>query len=259
MVSAQKKRPFFTAFLILAGLGVVGLGLALCTGSGAEDSSNIYKTDAPRATLPENLMPGLLPITAEQMARIPFADGFQWPVGAPNMAFMYDAQGFGADNNLRGGKHVGVDLNGIGGENTDLGEPVYAAGRGLVIYSGMPSESWGNVVVVAHRLPGSTTIYQSMYAHLNERKVKVGDVLYRGQELGTIGTGNGHYLAHLHFEFSASRVVEAGMPGYHPAGTMNRLNPADIITKHPAPAFPDPYRDVAAQLKLNSAFSAGTP
>ena len=114
------------------------------------------------------------------------------------------------------------------------------------------------MVVVAHRIPGSDTVYQSIYAHLEERKVQVGDILYRGQELGTIGSANGRYFAHLHFELVPSRVVEAGMSGYHPAGTMNRINPQQFISEHPAPDFPDPFRDIISQLRLNEAFSSGT-
>lgn len=257
MAPTPKKKPFRIAFLILAGMGLAALGLTLCTGAGEPDSTNVYKADEPRHNTPEQLMPGMIPLTAEQIARIPLADGFQWPVGAPGMAFMYDAQPFGTDNPKYGGKHCGQDLNGIGGENTDTGCPVNTIARGLVIYSGHPSDSWGNMVVVAHRIPGSDTVYQSIYAHLEERKVQVGDILYRGQELGTIGSAGGRYFAHLHFELVPSRVVEAGMSGYHPAGTMNRIDPQQFITEHPAPDFPDPFRDILSQLRLNEAFSSG--
>ena len=51
-------------------------------------------------------------------------------------------------NAARGGRHTGQDLHGIGGENTDEGLPVRAAGRGLLIYAGEPSPDWGNVVVL---------------------------------------------------------------------------------------------------------------
>lgn len=258
MTTSQKKKPFRIAFLILAGLGLVAFGLTLCTDGSGANSGNVYEADTPRHNTPERLMPGMMPLTAEQIARIPLADGFQWPVGAPGMAFMYDAQPFGTDNPQYGGKHCGQDLNGIGGENTDTGSPVRAIARGLVIYSGCPSESWGNMVIVAHRIPGSDTVHQSIYAHLEERKVQVGDVLYRGQELGTIGSANGRYFAHLHFEMAGSRVVEAGMSGYHPAGTMNRIDPQQFISEHPAPNFPDPFRDILSQLRLNEAFAPGT-
>ena len=62
--------------------------------------------------------------------------------------------------------------------------------------------------------------------------------------IGTIGTADGAYLAHLHFEAIRSLSNEAGMPAYHPAGTMNRINPAELIANHPAPAISDPYEQV---------------
>lgn len=246
------------AFLVLLLGGVAALCLHWCSAdSGAEH--NMYADDTPRANLPEQLMPGMIPLTALQIARIPVADGFQWPVGAPGLAFMYDAQGFGEENEKRGGRHSGQDLNGIGGQNTDAGEPVLAAARGTVIYCGTPSEGWGKCVVLAHRLPNDDTIYQTLYAHLQDVSVRYGDTLCRGQQLGTIGTAEGKYLAHLHFEVIASRVVEAGVTAYHPSGTMNRLNPESFIQTHPAPAFPDPMWDVYARLKLNESFSSGNP
>ncbi len=166
---------------------------------------------------------------------------------------MYDAQPFGAENAKRGGKHSGQDLNGIGGENTDAGEPVYAAGRGLVVYSGVPSAEWGNVVVLAHRVPGDERVVQTLYAHLEEREVSLGTVVERGRRIGRIGTAGGRYLAHLHFEAIVSRCTEAGMPGYHPAGGMNRLNPAELIAGFPAPKHADVY-DAVRALRIREAY-----
>ena len=157
---------------------------------------------------------------------------------------IYDAQPFGALNEKRHGHHTGKDLNGIGGQNTDLGEPVCAAGRGLVVYSGVPSDEWGHVVVLAHRIPGEKGIVQTLYAHLNTREARVGQLVDRGQRIGTIGTANGKYLAHLHFETIRSLSTEAGMRGYHPSGVMNRMNPTELIRNYPAPPMPDPYAEV---------------
>lgn len=259
MSTVLKKDFFRIAFPILLVGGLLVLCLHFCTVSAGGDSVNVYAADAPGQQLPEKLLPNMVALTAEQLARIPLADGFQWPVGAPNLAFMYDAQGFGEENVKRGGFHSGQDLNGIGGENTDAGEPVRAAARGRVVYCGTPSAGWGKVVVLAHRIPGDDTVYQSIYAHLQDVKVAYGDTVCRGQQIGTIGTAEGVYLAHLHFEIVASRVIEAGNTAYHPAGTMNRLNPQEFISAHAAPAFPDPMWEVAAKLKLNEAFSSGNP
>ena len=246
-------------FYVLLGIGAVACCLAFCASGTESAGGRVYDAVLPREETPEALMPGLLPLRAEQLVRIPTADGFQWPVGAPGLAFMYDAQGFGVQNTQRGGYHSGQDLNGIGGANTDLGTPVRAAARGLVVYCGTPSAGWGKVVVLAHRLPNDHQIYQTLYAHLESAKVRVGDTVCRGEQIGTMGTAEGQYLAHLHFELIASRLVEAGITAYHPTGTMNRLNPEEFIRKHPAPAFPDPMQDVFSYYNFSESFNTIHP
>jgi murein DD-endopeptidase MepM/ murein hydrolase activator NlpD len=250
-VSKFSRKDFFRiAVPVLLVGGIVALCLHLCTSSGDSDITNVYAADVPLAQLPQEIKPCMLPLSAEQIARIPLADGFQWPVGGGNLVFMYDAQGFGVHNEKRGGYHSGVDLNGIGGENTDLGEAVSAAARGTVVYCGTPSDGWGKVVVIAHRIPGDDRVYQTLYAHLQDVAVTHGDRVSRGQKIGTIGTAEGAYLAHLHFEVIDSCVVEAGVTAYHPSGTMNRINPYEFINAHPAPPFPDPLFQVDGSFRL---------
>ena len=257
MAERRITSRFRKLFYALAGVGVA----ALCFGIGwryahrdtaPQADSSIYRADAPPATMPQKLLGGLILLRPEQLLRAPVVDGFQWPCGAPHAAMIYDAQPFGAQNDYRHGRHTGQDLNGIGGQNTDLGLPVCAAGRGLVVYCGEPSPEWGRVVVLAHRLPGKPGVVQTLYAHLDKSLVRTGQVVSRGQRIGSIGTADGRYLAHLHFEAIPSLSTEAGMPGYHPAGTMNRMNPAELIATHPAPAFPDAY-DQVRRLRIREA------
>lgn len=256
------KNPYKLAFPLLLAVGVAAacyifIGRGGAAARAAEAEHNKFSAAEPLSHMPAgSLLPGFIPLTADQMVRIPIADGFQWPVGSPAMAFMYDAQPFAAMNEKRGGYHTGQDLNGIGGENTDEGEPVHAAARGLVVYNGTPGPGWGKVVVIAHRLPGKSEIVQTLYAHLGESSVRPGQTVGRGQQIGTIGTADGAYLAHLHFEAIPSLAQEAGMPGYHPSGTMNRINPADLIAKHPAPTIADPYAQVRRLLIIETANAA---
>lgn len=256
------KNPYKLAFQLLLAAGVVAACYTF-TGQGgaaaraAQMEHNKFSAATPLSNIPNNgIHPGYIQLTAEQIVRVPLADGFQWPVGTPTMGMMYDAQPFAAMNEKRGGYHTGQDLNGIGGENTDEGEPVCAAARGLVLYSGTPGPGWGNVVVLAHRLPGSSDIIQTLYAHLGKRQVRPGQTVGRGQQIGTIGTADGTYLAHLHFEAMRSLAQEAGMPGYHQAGTMNRIDPATLINTHPAPATTDPYEQVRRLLITETANAA---
>lgn len=251
MAGQFRISPARWLFLALLGAGIIGLSrLGSCTpeqdeatAAGSGSYRQIYDADVPPEQIPEQLIGGLILLTPEQLARTPEADGFQWPCGTPGGAMTYDAQPFGSPNEVRGGQHTGVDINGIGGSNTDLGTPIRAAARGLVVYAGTPSEGWGKVVVLAHRLPDSDRIIQTLYAHLDriEEGVMPGCAVARGDSLGTMGTADGRYLAHLHFEAIESRCTEAGMPGYGSRGTMNRLDPAQLMREYPAPAFPDAY------------------
>jgi murein DD-endopeptidase MepM/ murein hydrolase activator NlpD len=76
------------------------------------------------------------------------------------------------------------------------------AAEGVVIFSSYGGQGWGEVIIVAHRMPGRWRDRQidTFYGHLQDRLVQVGDVVRRGQKIGTIGTAYGRYLAHLHFE-----------------------------------------------------------
>lgn len=153
-----------------------------------------------------------------QLAATPTSIRFDSPMGSADSALAYNAQKFWEMNEARQGRHTGDDLNGIGGMNTDLGDPVFSTADGLVVYAGVPSPGWGNVVIISHRTVDGT-VMQSMYAHLLDYKVAPGGLVARGQRVGSVGTANGHYPAHLHFEMRASDGIDLG-PGY----AMNPLN-----------------------------------
>ena len=134
----------------------------------------------------------------------PEADGFDFPVGPPDGKGYYNAQKFG--RNL----HLGDDWNGTGGGNSDLGDPVYAAARGVVIYAEDHGAGWGNIVRLLHKTQGREEdgFVETLYAHLDTIMVSQGDTLERGTQLGTIGNADGAYYAHLHLELR----TRAGMP-----------------------------------------------
>lgn len=181
----------------------------------AEDPDEIQKFD-PRMHLHSPF----------EAALIPTALGFDAAMGTENAALTYNAQGFMEANTTRGGQHTGDDINGIGGQNTDYGDTVYAVADGLVVYAGTPSDGWGKTIILAHRMPDGRTLH-SMYAHLHEISVALNSYAGRGTEIGTVGNANGRYLAHLHLEM---RETDGFSPqaGYssHP---FDRLDPEATI------------------------------
>ncbi len=185
-------------------------------------------------------------LSAEDLALLPTIDGFEYPCGTQQGSFFYDAQPMGTPNTKRGGAHLGSDLNGIGGGATDEGAPVYAMGRGLVVYSGCPAPAWGNVVILAHRCPDGRVI-QSLYAHLKDRKVKRGSLIARGEQVGSIGGADSQYVPHLHLELIESLRIEAGLPGYLDHKSLSHLNLQHTLQQYPAPALPDCYPAIRRQ------------
>lgn len=165
-------------------------------------------------------------MSAWDVAKVPMAARFDSPMGTQNGGFVYNAQKFWEMNVKRGGHHTGDDLNGIGGMNTDLGDPVYAAADGLVVYGANPSPGWGNILIVAHRTTDGRMLH-SMYAHLLKRLVVPGMIVSRGQKIAEVGTADGMYPAHLHFEMRESDGADIGA-GYAMV-TLNRLDPMGTV------------------------------
>ncbi len=89
----------------------------------------------------------------------------------------------------RGRVHQGIDLP------LTLGTPVYVTFPGQVRVSRYSDKGYGNIVVIRHE-NGLETIY----AHLSERKVSVGDWVNAGQVLGLGGSTGRSTGPHLHFE-----------------------------------------------------------
>ncbi len=162
------------------------------------------------------------------IAALPEAVRFDYPMGSQNAALTYNAQPF------RITRHLGDDLNGIGGQNSDLGDPVFAAGAGRVVYRGVPGKGWGKMVILAHRVPqtdapGGSAIYQTVYAHLEKFHVRADQTVQRGDQIGTVGTADGLYLAHLHFEVRSGPYVNPSI-GYADV-PMNRVSPEKFINE----------------------------
>jgi hypothetical protein len=85
--------------------------------------------------------------------------------------------------------HFGIDIRG------GLGDPVYAADNGVVVYAGWNDWGYGNVVVIDH--DGG---WQTLYAHLSSFNVGCGYSVYQGDVIGAFGSTGNSSGPHLHFE-----------------------------------------------------------
>lgn len=108
------------------------------------------------------------------------ARSLAWPLSAPV------ADSFGP----RGARfHTGIDLP------SAVGTPVRAAAAGRVAYAGWLGGGWGLLVLVAH---GGGL--RTLYAHLSQVDVRVGDTVTSGSPVGRVGATGDATGPHLHFE-----------------------------------------------------------
>ncbi len=223
----MKSARLLLTLVIAAGLVGYAVWRSSQTGVAEVKLVGFQDWDTP-FEMPENGNPDMRFhfLSAWQANQIPSVTKMDTPMGSENGALTYNAQKFWEMNDRRGGHHTGDDLNGIGGMNTDLGDPVFAAGNGLVVYAGEPSPGWGNIVVLAHRDPEGKPVH-TMYAHLLDIKSTLDSLVARGEVIGTVGTAGGHYPAHLHFEARSSDGVDIGA-GYV-SQPLNRLDPAAVV------------------------------
>ena len=86
--------------------------------------------------------------------------------------------------------HEGVDFS------ATVGKEVVSTGNGTVVTAKRNSpHGYGQYVVIDHGFG-----YSTMYAHLNDIKVKLGDKVNRGQLIGHIGNTGKSTGPHLHYE-----------------------------------------------------------
>lgn len=93
--------------------------------------------------------------------------------------------------------HSGIDIDG------DLGDAVYAADNGVVVYAGWNNWGYGNVVIINH---GND--WQTLYAHLSTYNVACGQSVWQGTVIGGFGSTGKSSGPHLHYEmmYSGTKV-----------------------------------------------------
>jgi len=174
---------------------------------------------------PPQVIPAMSESLDTGMTRL--ADGFDFPVGKPEAEGYYKARGF------RPGGHVGEDWDGVRGGDTDLRDPIYSVGDGIVVFARDVHLGWGNVIIVRHayRENGNVRYVDALYGHLNTMLVSRGQRVSRGQQIATMGTAHGQYDAHLHFEIRKN--LEIGMSrSKFQKDFNNYYDPTQFINSH---------------------------
>ena len=127
---------------------------------------------------------------------------FERPIKLPGRNTIDGSYRFGSTQSGRRDPHHGVEfLN-------SMGTPVFAAADGEVIVAGNDLTTlygpyynfYGNLVILAHKLPDLQTTLYTLYAHLSEVAVTSGDMVQVGEQVGLVGLSGAATGSHLHFE-----------------------------------------------------------
>ena len=165
---------------------------------------------------------------AVDVIRCPLADGFDFPVGKPEGTGYYKARGYFPNG------HLGEDWNGRAGGDSDLGDPIYAIGGGVVVLSENVGVGWGNVVIIRHAfrdVTGKIDMIDSLYGHLLVRHLKLHQLVERGQQVGTMGSNSGMYPAHLHLEIRKNLKIGMNRSSFA-RDYSNYYSPTQFINAH---------------------------
>jgi murein DD-endopeptidase MepM/ murein hydrolase activator NlpD len=142
--------------------------------------------------------------------------------------------------------HKAIDISLPG---SDLGD-ILSAADGVVVKAG-PARGYGNRVVIEHRDANNKLVATTLYAHMNEFYVTVGQRVSAGQKIakeGNAGIGSG---AHLHFE------LHRGAFG-NPVDPLPYINGNHIVAQNNLPGTegePDPASFAEVEV-TNSAMTA---
>lgn len=105
--------------------------------------------------------------------------------------------------------HTGADLNlNTPTWDADKGRTVHAIANGIVTHAKqIPTGTWGRLVVIRH-VKSDGSIVHSRYGHLASMTVTEGQIVGRGDVVGTVGGAEWGMPNHLHFDISTSGVLE---------------------------------------------------
>jgi len=89
--------------------------------------------------------------------------------------------------------HEAIDIGGTSGT------PIMASDHGVVVYAGDSNTGYGKLVVIDHGFG-----WQTAYAHLAFISVSCGKSVWRGDNIGGMGTTGNSTGVHLHFEIKST-------------------------------------------------------
>lgn len=145
-----------------------------------------------QAPVTEPVAPAPTPAAPAEPASAAVSGDWKWPASGSVIAGFSEAANKGLD---------------IGGS---VGDPVYAAAPGKVVYAGSGLRGYGKLIVIKHNQE-----YNSVYAHNDKLLVKEDDQVTQGQKIAELGSSEAE-RPKLHFEIrKQGKAVDPA--GYLPA------------------------------------------
>jgi murein DD-endopeptidase MepM/ murein hydrolase activator NlpD len=123
-------------------------------------------------------VPAIIPISNQDLTRT--ASGFGWRIHP-----YYKISKF----------HYGMDFT------APFGTPVYATGNGTIVATLSSQRGLGKHIILDHGFG-----YNSIYAHLSNFNVRVGQKVQRGDIIGFVGSTGMSVANHLHYEIKLNGV-----------------------------------------------------
>jgi murein DD-endopeptidase MepM/ murein hydrolase activator NlpD len=167
------------------GAEALGTGANLAAGAVGEAASISDQGGAMESSEGDGPPPMMGP--SQQSVPISNSGSMQWPVQGQVI------KSFGVDG--KGQRNDGINIA------VPSGTTVNAVDGGTVAHVGNQARGFGNLVLVKH--PGGKI---SVYGHLQQAAVKVGDQVSAGQKIGTAGTSGGVSQPQLHFELRQGKT-----------------------------------------------------
>lgn len=180
----------------------------------------------PELTRPKQVDPAVRIPSPLELASIPTASHFDFPLGNENGAMAYNTQHF-TEN-----KHLGDDLTGSAAKTATSAirftrSPTVAyCWQAMAVRDGATLSFW---CTLASKITNGN-MRNRITGHVQDMLVHPGETVQCGQQISTVGTANGRYLAHLHFEMREFLTPFVG-PGYR-EDTRGWINPTKFIEDH---------------------------
>ncbi|MEP7360263.1 MAG: M23 family metallopeptidase [Chloroflexota bacterium] len=193
--------------------------------------------------------------------------GYGWPLKRPWITSKFAPRDFGNFIEIDGvGYHDGLDLA------THCGDTVYATHDGTVLvndrtfdqyigYQGHPEDIYNRTVRNGHPTFLAIAVviddgngYRSLYMHLKEATVEVGQFVHRGDQIGVEGETGAATGCHVHYSLIRMDGAWQGIVQYlwkygYPEKIREHVNPIDVL----------PWGDQWAPLRLYNQIHPPSP